>query len=271
MNFNSKEIKIFKGKNYIFIFGFPGSGTTILAKQLAYNLSASLWLEPYYIWRFNLINNYKNNFNFNDFSKKIILEIRNDFYKYYKKSNKRFLIEKEPRNILNFLIIKKIFPEAKFIFIKKKYIKKNFQTIKRKTTVRKNKSLINDIHDIYKKINEQKFLIFKLKLLYYEFKSMDRTREYIKKYINIGNVRWGIKLKINKKYLYVDNEKNFQKIYSIYKDKLKRLKKDNYIVVELEKLALNFENEFLKISKFIGKDNFINRTCIINKKRILNK
>jgi len=100
---------------------------------------------------------------------------------------------------------------------------------------------------------------------------MDRIREYIKKYINIGNVRWGIKLKINKKYLYVDNEKNFQKIYSIYKDKLKRLKKDNYIVVELEKLALNFENEFLKISKFIGRDNFINKTCIINKKRILNK
>ena len=139
-----------------------------------------------------------------------------------------------------------------------------------KTTVRKNKSLINDINDIYKKVNEQKFLIFKLKLLYYEFKSMDRIREYIKKYINIGNVRWGIKLKINNKYLYTDNEKNFKKIYSIYEGKLKKLKKNSYIVVELEKLALNFENEFLKISKFIGKDNFINRTSIINKKRILN-
>ena len=126
MNFNSEEFKIFKGKNYICIFGFPGSGSTILAKQLAYNLSASLWLEPYYIWRFNLTNNHQDNFNLNDFSKKIILEIRNDFYKFYKKSNKRYLIEKEPRNILNFLIIKKIFPEAKFIFIKKKKYEKKF-------------------------------------------------------------------------------------------------------------------------------------------------
>lgn len=271
MNFNSKEYKIFKGKNYIFIFGFPGSGTTILAKQLAYNLSASLWLEPYYIWRFNLKNNYQDNFNLNDFSKKIIQDIRKDFYKFFKKSKKRYLIEKEPRNILNFLIIKKIFPEAKFIFIKKKYKKKNYQTIKRKTIVRKNKNFFNDVYDIYKKFNEQKFMIFKLKLLLYEFKNIDRIREYIKKYVNIGNVRWGIKLKINNKYLYIDNEKNFKKIYSIYKDKLKRLNKDNYIVIELEKLALNFENEFLKISKFIGKDNFTNRTCIINKKRILKK
>lgn len=270
MNFNSKKHNIFKGKNYIFIFGFPGSGTTILAKQLAYNLSASLWLEPYYIWRSNLTNNYQDNFNLNDFSKKKILEIRNDFYKFYKKSNKRYLIEKEPRNILNFLIIKKIFPESKFIFIKKKYKKKNFQTIKRKTMVRKNKNFSDDIYDIFKKFNEQEFLIFKLKLLFYELKNMDRVREYIKKYINIGNVRWGIKLKINNKYLYIDNEKNFQKIYSIYERKLKRLKKNSYILVELEKLALNFDHEFSKITKFIGKDNFINRTPIINKKRILN-
>ena len=46
-----KKDKIFLGKNYIFIFGLPGSGTTIISKQISKNIDSSLWLEPYFIWR----------------------------------------------------------------------------------------------------------------------------------------------------------------------------------------------------------------------------
>ena len=111
--------KDFLGQNYIFIFGFPGSGTTIFSEQLSRNLNSALWLEPYFIWRKKLKNKYFDNFQSKDFNEKIIKQIRADFYYFYKKSNKKILIEKEPRNILNFLIIKKIFPYSKFIFIKK--------------------------------------------------------------------------------------------------------------------------------------------------------
>ena len=110
------------GKNYIFVFGFPGSGTTIFSEQLSKNLESVLWLEPYFVWRKNLKNKYFDNFKLEDLNETAINQIRADFHYFYTKSKKKFLIEKEPRNILNFLIIKKIFPYSKFIFIKKKKI-----------------------------------------------------------------------------------------------------------------------------------------------------
>ena len=107
------------------------------SKQLSLNLDASLWLEPYYIWRKLIQEKNYDNFNSKNFSDQVINEIRKDFYNFYFKSNKDFLIEKEPRNISNFLIIKKIFPYSKFIFIKKKNLKDNLETILRKTNTRK--------------------------------------------------------------------------------------------------------------------------------------
>ena len=65
-----------------------------------------------------------------DLNETAINQIRKDFYYFHSKTKKKFLIEKEPRNILNFLIIKIIFPYSKFIFIKKSKIHNNFKTIK---------------------------------------------------------------------------------------------------------------------------------------------
>ena len=269
MKKQNRDNQIFKGKNYIFIFGFPGSGTTIFAKQLLFNLSATLWLEPYYIWRYSIDNNSQDNFDTKDFSKEIIHKIREDFFTFYKKSKTNFLIEKEPRNILNFLLIRKIFPLSKLIFIKKKNLYKNFTTISRKTKIRKKKNLYTDIIDILQKLKEQKFLKFKFKLLFYEIRNLDRIVEYIKKCSGFGVVRWGIKLKINNKFLYIDSSKNFKLVNSFFNKKLNKLNKKSYIIVELEKLASNFDKEYSKVVKFIGKRNFNNKKSIINKKRIL--
>ena len=57
-----KKDKIFLGKNYIFIFGLPGSGTTIISKQISKNIDSSLWLEPYFIWREKINNKTFDNF-----------------------------------------------------------------------------------------------------------------------------------------------------------------------------------------------------------------
>jgi hypothetical protein len=69
------------------------------------------------------------------------------------------------------------------------------------------------------KIKNQKFLIFKFQLIFYELKNFDRIKEYIKKYLNFSTVRWGIKYKYKNKFLYSDNlddylflQKNFNLI-----------------------------------------------------------
>lgn len=88
------------------------------------------------MWRKMLKNKSYDNFDNKDFSDDTVDKIRKDFLNFYIKSNKELLIEKEPKNIFNFLIIKKIFPYSKFIFIKKNSLKK-FKTILRKTDARK--------------------------------------------------------------------------------------------------------------------------------------
>ena len=257
------------GKNYIFVFGFPGSGTTIFSEQLSKNLESVLWLEPYFVWRKNLKNKYFDNFKLKDLNETAINQIRADFHYFYTKSKKKFLIEKEPRNILNFLIIKKIFPYSKFIFIKKKKFKNNFKTIERKTNSRKKKFIIFDIKDFIIKLKQQKFVKFMFSLIIYELKNIDRISEYFKKYSKIGKVTWGIKLKLNNKIFYLDNIKKFKLLEEMQKAKLKKLNNKDYIVISLEKLAKNFKMEYKKVIKFIGKDNFINYNVILNKKRIL--
>lgn len=263
--------KTLLGNKYIFIFGFPGSGTTILSKQLSLNLDASLWLEPYYIWRKWIKEKNYDNFNSKAFSDKIINEIRKDFFKFYIKSNKNFLIEKEPRNIFNFLIIKKIFPYSKFIFIKKKNLKDNLETILRKTNTRKKKNKWSDLRDIYYKIKNQNFFIFRIKLILYELKNLDRINEYFKKYLNFGTVRWGIKYKTNNKIIYSDNLKDYLFLYNKFKTDLKKLDKKMYINIDLENFGLNFDKEMEKMTIFLGKKNFKNQKKLIDIKRIRNK
>jgi len=266
---NKKNLnKILLGKNYIFIFGFPGSGTTILSKQLSLNLDASLWLEPYYIWRKLIQEKNYDNFNSKNFSDQVINEIRKDFYNFYFKSNKDFLIEKEPRNIFNFLIIKKIFPYSKFIFIKKKNLKDNLETILRKTNTRKKNNKWSDLRDIFYKIKNQNFFIFRLKLILYELKNLDRIKEYFKKYLNFGTVRWGIKYKRNNKIIYSDNLKDYLFLQNKFKTDLKKLDKKIYISINLENFRLNFNKELEKIIIFLGKKNFKNRYKLIDSKRI---
>ncbi len=262
--------KDFLGQNYIFIFGFPGSGTTIFSEQLSENLNSSLWLEPYFIWRKKIKNKYFDNFKNQDFNVNIINQIRSDFYNFYNKSNKKILIEKEPRNILNFLIIKKIFPYSKFIFIKKK-IKNNIKTIKKRIDKRKNQNFLFDIKDFIIKLNQQKYLRFIFLLLLYELKNFDRIREYFKKYSKVGQINWGIKFKIKNKVYYLDSFRNFKLVEKMQKKKLKMLNNRDYIVVSLEKLAKNFNLEYSKVIKFIGKDKFINKKIILNKNRIINQ
>ncbi len=264
-----KKNNLILGKNYIFIFGFPGSGTTIFAKQLSKNINSILWLEPYYIWRKSLKNKIFDNLENSDFSKKIISQIRYDFFDFYNKSKKKFLIEKEPRNILNFLIIKKIFPKSKFIFIRKTKQKDNIKTIKRKINIRKNKNIFTDLKDIIIKLNDQKYLKFMIKILVYEIQNIDRIKEYFNKYFKIKKVRWGIKLKIDNKPFYVDNANKFKIINSLLNKKLEKLDRKSYIIINLEKLAKNFRLEFGKVVKFIGKENFENNINIMDKKRIL--
>ena len=55
------------------------------------------------------------------------------------------------------------------------------------------------------------------------------------------------------------------------KKKLKILNNRDYIVVSLEKLAKNFNLEYSKVIKFIGKEKFINKKIILNKNRIINQ
>lgn len=266
-----KKNKKFLGENYIFIFGYPGSGTTIFSEQLSKNLDSAVWLEPYFIWRKNLKNKYFDNFKLKDLNETAINQIRKDFYYFHSKTKKKFLIEKEPRNILNFLIIKIIFPYSKFIFIKKSKIHNNFKTIKRRIISRKKKNILSDIQDFVIKLKQQKFFKFMFLLIIYELKNTDRIREYFKKYSNVGEVTWGIKVKLNNKIIYLDNIKNFQLLEKIKSAKLKKLNNKDYLVVSLENLAKNFKMEYKKVIKFVGKDNFVNYNHIINKKRILNQ
>ena len=260
--------KNFLGQNYIFVFGFPGSGTTIFSKQLSKNLNSALWLEPYFIWRKKLKNKYFDNFQKKDFNEKIINQIRVDFYQFYKNSNKKILIEKEPRNILNFLIIKKIFPYSKFIFIRKN-IKNNLRTIKKRINNRKTQNILLDIKDFFIKLNQQKYLKFIILLFLYELKNFDRIREYFKKYSKLGKINWGIKFKIKNKVYHLDSSQNFKLIEKMQKKKIKMLNREDYIVVSLEKLAKDFDLEYSKVINFIGKDKFKNRKMILDKKRII--
>lgn len=264
-----KKNKVFLGKNYIFIFGIPGSGTTIISKQLSKNIDSSLWLEPYFIWREELVNNKLDNFNESEFTEKVIFKIRNNFYKFYKKSKKKFLIEKEPRNILNFLIVKKIFPLSKFIFVKKKNSKKNLKTIKRKTNTRIKKTLFQDLSDIFKKLNEQKFLIFKLKLILYELKNFDRIKQYFIKYFSNKKIEWGLKISHKNRTLVLKNFEEFRLVLKIITQKLKYLDKSCYIVVNLEDFAKKYNKEIKRIYNFLDIKKFDNKKILFSKQRIL--
>ena len=264
-----KKDKIFLGKNYIFIFGLPGSGTTIISKQISKNIDSSLWLEPYFIWREKINNKTFDNFKEPEFTEKVIINIKNNFYKFYNKSKKKFLIEKEPRNILNFLIVKKIFPLSKFIFIKKKETRKNLKTIKRKTKVRVKKTLIQDLNDIIKKLNEQKFLIFKIKLILYEIKNFDRLKQYFIKYFTNRKVEWGLKINHTNRALILNDYRKFNIVLDQINQKLKHLDKKDYIVVNLEDFAKKYNQEIKRIYKFLGIKKFNKRKILFNKNRIL--
>ena len=265
----NKKNKIFLGKNYIFIFGFPGSGTTIVSKQISKNIDSSLWLEPYFIWREKLINKNFDNFKESEFTDEVISNIRNNFFEFYKKSKKKFLIEKEPRNILNFLIVKKIFPYSKFIFVKKKKSHKNLKTIRRKTRIRAKKSLFQDFLDIYNKLRDQKFLIFQLKLIIYELKNFDRIKQYFNKYFSNSKIEWGLKVAHINKVVILKNDREFKFIVKKINQKLRLLDKKFYIIVKLEDFAGKYNQEIKRIHDFLGIKKLYNSKLIFDKKRIL--
>ncbi len=264
-----KKDKLFLGKKYIFIFGFPGSGTTIFSKQLSKNIDSSLWLEPYFIWREKLINKNYDNFKEAEFTDKAIYNIRNNFFEFYKKSKKKFLIEKEPRNILNFLIIKKVFPYSKFIFVKKKNFQKNLKTIKRKTEVRVKKTLFEDFSDIFTKLKDQKFFIFQYKLILYELKNFDRIRQYFIKYFSNKKVEWGLKVSNDNRTIILKNDKEFKLILKKIEKKLKLLDKKSFITVNLEDFARKYDREIKRIYNFLDIKKINSKKIIFNKKRIL--
>lgn len=265
----NKKNKIFLGKNYIFIFGFPGSGTTIISKQLSKNIDSSLWLEPYFIWREKLVNKNYDNFSEAEFNDEVIFNIRNNFFKFYKKSKKKFLIEKEPRNILNFLIIKKIFPYSKFIFVKKKKFQKNLITIKRKTKVRAKKTLFRDFLDILKKLREQRFFIFQLKLITYEIKNFDRVRQYFIKYFSNKKIEWGLKIYHINRIITLKNDIEFKLVSKKINKKLRLLEKKSYIVINLEDFAKRYKKELKRVHIFLGIKKPRSSKIIFSKNRIL--
>lgn len=105
------------GNAFVFIVGSPRSGTSILGEILDRHDLISQWFEPYFVWDHYFRNHPDDGRSDREATPRVVNQIRNDFFRYLKKSQSTLVVDKSPRNSLKIPFIRKIFPEARFIHI----------------------------------------------------------------------------------------------------------------------------------------------------------
>lgn len=101
----------------VFIVGSPRSGTTILGEILDKHRAIAQWYEPYFMWDRHFRNAPDDVRTAADATPKIKKQIHRSFSRYRRKSGKKIIVDKSPRNSLKIPFILEIFPNARFIHI----------------------------------------------------------------------------------------------------------------------------------------------------------
>lgn len=103
----------------IIIIGAGRSGTNLLRDTICRLDGFKTWPcdEINYIWRHGNITKTTDRFTSEDASPKVKQFIKNEFDKFERKSNAKFVVEKTCANSLKIPFINSIFPEAKYLFI----------------------------------------------------------------------------------------------------------------------------------------------------------
>lgn len=112
-----KQPNLKNSNSYLFIVGSPRSGTTILGDILNLHSEIIQWYEPYFIWDKFFRTASDDHRKEEDATPEVISYISFHFSRYLRPSNRRFLIDKSPRNSLKIPFIREIFPNARFIHI----------------------------------------------------------------------------------------------------------------------------------------------------------
>jgi hypothetical protein len=100
-----------------FILGSPRSGTTILENVLNCHPEIAEWYEPYYLWEHHFSCAESDVWPGEQLTEKVRAAIHREFRIFARKAGKPIVLDKYPYHAFNFLMIYRIFPDAKWIHI----------------------------------------------------------------------------------------------------------------------------------------------------------
>ena len=106
-----------KANQPIFILGAPRSGTTWLGKTFEQHPDIDCWYENNAVWTWGNSRKADDVLTEQNLNPKISQYIQKRFSEFSDKSNKKYIIDKTPRNCLRIPFIHAIFPEAKIIML----------------------------------------------------------------------------------------------------------------------------------------------------------
>lgn len=101
----------------IFIVGAPRSGTTFVGVALEKHPDIAVWPETNNVWMWGHAYKLDDTLSEKDLTPKIKKHIEEKFFRYLKKSGRKRICDKTPRNCLRLRYVLAVFPDAKIIHV----------------------------------------------------------------------------------------------------------------------------------------------------------